>query len=494
MIINVRKLFYILVLFWCFPLLGQTQNVVNTFVDRCTGETKTVTAAFVNGSATVAFYNKVRTFTWAEYTNGTLEAWLNETYVWWSNLSPCSTNTATTQTTQNTSTTATTNATNAASNATSNSTTTGTNTSNTNTSSSNTSSDNSSTNSQSGNSNNESGNSSGEGSSGGSEGSSEGNNSEGEGSNSENQENQESSEENSESQSEESQSEESEESESEEVKEEEKKEEEKEEESSEEEEKEEEKKEEKKRNPIAVAANIMTQSGLDGTISRAASFGLSQSSLTGTTTYSANLMVWDNLQQFSIGLSQSDVYFNYDREEKLYLWNPETKKEDLYFGSIYHRGSIMLIQSISVNFMYIYGTKVGSFGMSNVYLGQKENFWKGFVGGWALNGTIIGVKDNITVMPSGILFGTKPFNTKRVTISPMLALAFNPVSYTFNLKGPVFKEKIIWNEHVTYIVGSNFDVGITQRFRFNIGGNIIGTTLPGIPITWAATIGSKFQF
>lgn len=485
MIINVRKLFYILVLFWCFPLLGQTQNVVNTFVDRCTGETKIVTAAFVNGSATVAFYNKVRTFTWAEYTNGTLEAWLNETYVWWSNLSPCSTNTATTQTTQNTSTTATTNATNAASNATSNSTTTGTDTSNTNTSSSNTSSNSSSTDSQSGNNNNESGNSSGEGSSGGSEGSSEGNNSEGEGSNSENQENQESSEENSESQSEESESEE--------VKEEEKKEEEKEEEKKEEE-KEEEKKEEKKRNPIAVAANIMTQSGLDGTISRAASFGLSQSSLTGTTTYSANLMVWDNLQQFSIGLSQSDVYFNYDREEKLYLWNPETKKEDLYFGSIYHRGSIMLIQSISVNFMYIYGTKVGSFGMSNVYLGQKENFWKGFVGGWALNGTIIGVKDNITIMPSGILFGTKPFNTKRVTISPMLALAFNPVSYTFNLKGKVFKEKVVWNEHVTYIVGSNFDVGITQRFRFNIGGNIIGTTLPGIPITWAATIGSKFQF
>lgn len=467
-----RKLLYIFILFWGFPLLGQTQNVVNTFVDRCTGETKIVTAAFVNGSATVAFYNKVRTFTWAEYTNGTLEAWLNETYVWWSNLSPCSTTTATTQTTQNTSTTATTNATNAASNATS---TTGTNTSDTSNPSSNTSSNSSSTDSQSGNSNNESSNSSGEGSSGEGEGGSGSETSEGEESNSENQETEESTEENSE-----SESEESEDKDDEEVK--------------EEEEKEEKKEEKKKRNPIAVAANIMTQSGLDGAISRAASFGLSQSSLTGTTTYSANLMVWDNLQQFSINLSQSDVYFNYDREEKLYLWNPETKKEDLYFGSIYHRGSIMLIQSISVNFMYIYGTKVGSFGMSNVYLGQKENFWKGFVGGWALNGTIIGVKDNITVMPSGILFGTKPFNTKKVTISPMLALAFNPVSYTFNLKGPVFKEKVIWNEHVTYIVGSNFDVGLTQRFRLNIGGNIIGTTLPGIPLTWSATIGSKFQF
>lgn len=480
-----QKLLYILFFFITFSTVGQTQTLTNTYIDRCTGETKIVTINFVNGSATVAFYNRVKTFTWAEYTNGTLKAWLDETYVWWNNLSPCSTNTATSQTTQQTTNTATSNATNAASNATSNATnTTGTtstgNTSNSNSSSTNSSSSSSGTDSQSGNSNNESGNSSGEGSSSeGGEGSG-GETSEGEGSSSENKETEESSEENSESKSEESEDKEDEEV--------------AEEESSEEKEEEEKKEEKKKRNPIAVAANLMTQQALDGTMSRVASFGFSQSSLTGTTTYAVNAMVWDNLQQFSIGFSQSDVYFNYDKEEKLYLWNPKTKKEDLYFGSIYHRGSIMLIQSVSVNFMYIYGTKVGSFGMSNVYLGQKDNFWKGFVGGWALNGTIIGVKDNITVMPSGILFGTKPFNTKRVTISPMLALAFNPVSYTFNLKGPVFKEKVIWNEHVTYIIGSNFDVGLTQRFRFNIGGNIVGTTLPGIPITWAATIGSKFQF
>ena len=153
----------------------------------------------------------------------------------------------------------------------------------------------------------------------------------------------------------------------------------------------------------------------------------------------------------------------------------------------------MMIQSISANFMYIYGTKVLSGGLSNVYLGQKENFWKGFVGGYAISGTIINIDNTVMVMPSGVLFGTKPFPTKKVTISPMLALAMNPVSYNFDIRKPG-KGEIVWNEHVTYIVGSNFDVGITQRFRFNIGGNIIGTTLPGIPITWSATIGSKFQF
>ena len=153
----------------------------------------------------------------------------------------------------------------------------------------------------------------------------------------------------------------------------------------------------------------------------------------------------------------------------------------------------MMIQSVSANFMYIYGTKVASFGLSNVYLGQKENFWKGFVGGFALSGTFINTGNNVSVMPSGVLFGTKPFPTKRVTISPMIALALNPVSYSFDIKKPGNGE-FAFNEHVTYIVGSNFDVALTQRFRFNIGGNIIGTTLSGIPLTWSATIGSKFRF
>ena len=196
--------------------------------------------------------------------------------------------------------------------------------------------------------------------------------------------------------------------------------------------------------------------------------------------------------------SEPKIYLgNNDLSKRWYVYfsyrNPETGKRDLYYGSYYTRGSIMMIQSVSANFMYIYGTKVASFGLSNVYLGQKENFLKGFVGGFALSGTFINIDDTFMIMPSGVLFGTKPFPTKRVTISPMLALAFNPVSYSFDIKKPG-KGEFAFNEHVTYIVGSNFDVNLTQRFKFNIGGNVIGTTLPGIPLTWSATIGSKFQF
>ena len=69
---------------------GQT-TFTQTFVDRCTGDVQVVTANFVQGSAVVAFYDEVRTFTYQQYTNGELQQWLAETYAWWNALSPCST-------------------------------------------------------------------------------------------------------------------------------------------------------------------------------------------------------------------------------------------------------------------------------------------------------------------------------------------------------------------------------------------------------------------
>lgn len=532
---------------------GYSQSLVQTYTDRCTGQTY-VFSVPMNGTAVVAFYNKSRTFTAQQFTNGELKVWLEETYTWWQTLSPCSTNTATNQSTQQTTNNATSSATNAAANATNgatsntpsssppntsstntgggttntntNDTSSGTNTTDTSSTNTNSNSDSSTTDTntdsstsssdttssdtssetgetQSDTTSNESSSDSGgdtdtETENGGSESNEGGDTSSDQEESNNDTESQESTEEESSTESENTESDESEESESDQV-EEESTEEETTEESSEEESKEEEKKEKKEEkkkryNPINISANLLTQSALDGSISNAVSFGLSQSSLTGTTTYSANAMVWDNLNQFSLSVSQSDVYFNYDNEEKLYLRNPETGNKDLYFGSYYTRGSIMVVQSLSASFMYIYGTKVASFGLSNVYMGQKDNAWKGFVGGYALSGTIINIEKDIMIMPSGVLFGTKPFPTKRVIISPMVALAFNPVSYTFSTKKSMFKGDVEINTNLTYILGSNFDLNISQRFKFNIGGNIIGTTTPGIPLTWSATIGSKFQF
>jgi hypothetical protein len=67
-----KKLLFILLLS-LISLSGYGQTVfTQTFIDRCTGDVKVVTANFVNGSATVAFYNRVRLFTYQEALNGTL--------------------------------------------------------------------------------------------------------------------------------------------------------------------------------------------------------------------------------------------------------------------------------------------------------------------------------------------------------------------------------------------------------------------------------------
>ena len=75
--------------FFIWGVSAKGQVFTQTFIDRCTGETKVVTANFINGPTTVAFYNRIRVFTPQEATNGTLQQWLIETYNWWNALSPC---------------------------------------------------------------------------------------------------------------------------------------------------------------------------------------------------------------------------------------------------------------------------------------------------------------------------------------------------------------------------------------------------------------------
>ena len=112
-----KKLLLVIVLTAMGMFKGHSQALVQTYVDRCTGQVN-VFSVPMNGSTVVAFYNRSRVFTAQEFSNGTLQAWLEETYLWWTSLSPCSTSTtgaqATQQTTQQTTQQATQAATNAA--------------------------------------------------------------------------------------------------------------------------------------------------------------------------------------------------------------------------------------------------------------------------------------------------------------------------------------------------------------------------------------------
>jgi hypothetical protein len=230
---------------------------------------------------------------------------------------------------------------------------------------------------------------------------------------------------------------------------------------------------------------------MDGALTNAASFGYSQSSLTGEDTYAANAMLWSNLKQYSINLSNSHVYFKYDKPVDYYIDNPMTGGKDK-LGTHMERGSILKVQSISAGYMRMFSTHIATAGISDVYMGQKDNKWKGFVGGWALTGMSIFPEGSKPILVAAVtVFGTKPFNFKkwdRLTVSPMLAYSMTPITFDINLMYPQ------GNYHGTWIAGSNFDFNLTQRFKANIGGTLIGNTGPGIPLSWAITVGSRFQF
>ena len=218
-------------------------------------------------------------------------------------------------------------------------------------------------------------------------------------------------------------------------------------------------------------------SGLDGTLNNIVSVGYSQTALNGVDSYSGNLMIWDNLKQFTLGGAKSHIIYNYDRPIDFII--RENGKE-YKFGTFYGKGSIHSIQSISLSTMYMYGIMNISTGISNVYIKNE------LITGYSLSNNVLFGGGNYTIMPALSLFGTKSYKVNRFNVSPMLALALNPVYFSS------IENKIAYNEHVVGVIGANFDFPLTENFKANIGGNIVKST-DNFPLTYSITIGAKFK-
>lgn len=427
-----------LILLSLFSSYTYSQVFVQTFTDRCTGEIKTIVIPF-EGSTVVAFYNKSESFTINDVRSGRLQAWLEETYAWWATISPCSTNQATTTATQTTTSNATQNATATATSSASPPPQGGTSqnqTSNTESSSSSTdASSDQSGGSDSGNDSSSEGSSTEEGdSSSGDESSSEESSESEEGSEGESEDDGEDSDDGEESEEEDSKS-------------------------------------KQKANPVIVAANVATMSALDGTVSFVTNVGMSQASLSGVTSYSLNAMVWDNLKQFNINLGRS--YTNK---------NPTVTLYNYYGKGNTTGGEIRNISTTSVNMMYSFGMFNVSLGTSKVYLLPKNT-----IVGWASSFMIMKAESNFSFIPTGIGFATKPYVFNRHTISPMVAVAINPVMFN------TVDNSFLFNKNAMFVVGTSNSFNLTKNFYVNLGFNIVESTA-NLPMTWAITIGSRFQF
>ena len=406
---------------WLYLLLlissySYSQNFVQTFVDRCTGEMKVITVPF-EGSTVVVFYNKSRVFTAAEVRSGELQAWLEETYAWWENISPCSTNQAATTATQQ--------ATQNATSSTASTASTGTQSTNTENQTQNTEPPTQETKNESTTETEQS--------------------TETETDSSENTEPEGESEDNGDDTSDGEESEE---------------ENEVEEEQQEEEQKSE--KKSKKRTPVVIAANYMAMQNLDRTYNNVFNVGFSQANYNGQSSYGASLLIWDNLKQFSASFNQSEMFYRMD--------NINRHKGVLNIS----QGSVKRIRTYSANAIYLYGNIVASSGISQTYLNKK-----GLVKGAAASLTYINA-NGVILTPSIVLFATKPYIINRIVVSPMLAAAFNPIMYIENeiifnkhftfIAGSNFDLPLSRNFRIN--IGSNITgntAGIPLTYSFTIG-------------------------
>ena len=426
------KWWYLLFSLLLYTSSLHSQSLVQTFVDRCTGEVKVITIPF-EGNTVVVFYNRSASFNINDVRSGALQAWLEETYAWWSAISPCSTNQATTTatqaTTQNTTQNATQNATSTASTSTNQTSSSTSQTNNTESSSSSTGGETSDT--------------GGSNDSGSDTSDQEGTSDSGDEAGSE-----ESSEESSEGESEDDAEDSG---------------------DGEESEEEDEQSESKKSNPVIIAANVSTMSALDGSVNFVSNVGMSQASLNGVTSYSANAMIWDNLKQFNVNIGRSQI----NKKETVILYGGKRPKIT--------GGELESVNTISINGMYSFGTFNISLGKSTVYMLPKQ-----LITGWAASLMFMSAEEN-SLIPTGVGFVTKPYVYDRFVISPMLAFAVNPVIYNMNNKTSFF------NTNVMFVSGLSGTFNLTKNFMANLGFNIVESTA-NLPMTWAVTIGSRFQF
>jgi hypothetical protein len=422
---------------------GQT-TFTQTFVDRCTGDVQVVTANFVQGSAVVAFYDEVRTFTYQQFLNGQLQQWLVQKYTWWQALSPCSQAQQQTQQAQQTAQTAS-QAASAATNTTSNA------TSNTNTNSTTEGSNSNSSNSNESSSSESSGGSSEGESGGGEETSSEGSESESEGgeAESESEESSEESEGGGEDEGEGGDDDKD----------------------SDDGKKSKKKKKKLKMMPIQLKADLMGQQSLLGTYNSVLNFGASQSSIFGDVNYGANLMVWDNLKQVGLSLNRAKVTLNDNYEAK---WVDATSIS-------YMRNYKMNALSVSLSRMKPMG-RWGTVGVGINYAGLfgKDNFGekmpKMYSLGW------------------NVLYTNMVKISDRILYTPAIIGAQNPLSYTQRLPEVVNNPFSTVSKDFIGILSNSFTVQLTRRFSFNVGWTMIYSTNEFVPIMNAFMIGSKLPF
>lgn len=211
-------------------------------------------------------------------------------------------------------------------------------------------------------------------------------------------------------------------------------------------------------NPMIVQSDLTTAQNLNGSFTPILNLGLSQSSMTGASSWGLTGMIWMNFKQFALSGRYTKMMFS-------------------------KSGQLRYIHNFSATGVYSYGNLIGFVGYSGII-----NLNKAGVTGFnvSASGALISEDRSSFFSPTITAFYTRPFTAgKKLTISPELYIMSTPLIYSA-------QDRVTSTDRTfAAFIGSGFDYKITKRFKFNFNYKLNVSTNTEIPMLSFFLIGSK---
>lgn len=209
-------------------------------------------------------------------------------------------------------------------------------------------------------------------------------------------------------------------------------------------------------NPIIYSSDF-TVAPSSEVISIIASFGMSQASLMGNSSWGINSMIWSTFDQFALGGRYTIMNFNEGKLESI---------SNFGVTGVYLGGNVLGFGTAAyIVPMGKYGTTGANYTLSLAGAGEEMN-----------------VSNNI------MLFYTVPIKVNRyVSISPDVYVSGSSTGY-------LTKQKVfVTSNDIGFLTGASFDIALSKRFKFNFALKTGFNTNLAIPQSYLGMIGTKIN-
>jgi hypothetical protein len=215
-----------------------------------------------------------------------------------------------------------------------------------------------------------------------------------------------------------------------------------------------------KTNPIIISSDLTSAQNMDRSFTPIINVGMSQSSMTGTSSWGLNSMIWLNFKQFALTGRYTKMHFSKNKKLKL-------------------------IHNLNLTGVYSYGNIMSFLGYSMILNAGKYG-----ITGFNVSGSITKTPEdlNLYLSPAMTAFYTKPFKVgKRMILSPELYVISTPLMYSSVDKVSVSDRTF------SAFIGTSVDYQFTKRFKVNMNYKLNTSTNPDFPVLSFFLIGSKIN-